>query len=162
MNDSRDTDPDELREAHRRLRRKSDLALLAVALIIVVGSAIGWLATGKRDWMLGGLFFAVFPLVRLLYDHFVLLRSRSDPVETERRLVRLDEKHRRNARTVARWNGLLLVLASLFFFAVALDSGKATSSPRGGLLLALSAIFFIIVGALMMWWGWKKGGKSSS
>jgi len=141
--------PEDLARVHRVMRLVSDLVFGAIALVLVLAGTIVWAITGKRDWLLGGFFYAVFPIIGLFWTHFVLLRPGRDPVKTQMRLTKEYEKQKGNARTVARWNGLILTLAAPVLFLVMLARGDLF-----GALLA-GAIFFV-PGVLAMWWGWRK------
>ena len=105
-------DPQQLAKCHAHWRRVYNRIWLALTLMPAVGGVIVWSFTRNIEHLYSGLFVAIFPLIGLLYNHFVLLNPRRDPLTTQQRLEDLYEKQQINARTVALVNGLMLLIAS--------------------------------------------------
>ena len=64
-------DPAELARIHTRLRRRFNWLWFGAAVLFAGGGAITSAFTRNIYDLYGGLFFAVFPLIGLLLNHFV-------------------------------------------------------------------------------------------
>jgi hypothetical protein len=86
-------DVQKLAECHAKHRRFYDRIWLVIALAISLCGVAVWLVTWNPEHLLSGFFLAIFPVLGLFWNHFILLNPYRDPRETQRRL----EKH------AARW-----------------------------------------------------------
>jgi len=144
-------DPEPLAKGHDNVRRLSDRIWLGLILIIAVGCVIAWLVSGEIENLYGGLFYAAFPLMGLIYTHFFLLNPRRDPVETQQQLVELQEKQQRNARKVALFNGSMLLIASPILILFGITAGLKygiVSALFGG----LAGSVCLVAGLLAIVW----------
>ena len=121
-----------LAESQARLRRLSTWGLGGLAVALVLLGVGGWWLTGEASWLHVCLWFALFVLLRALYNQFCLLNPRRDPIETEKKLT-ANRPGGANARKVTLWNGWIMVVASPFIAMIALGSGIEDYGPSGAL-----------------------------
>ncbi len=134
-------------------RRTCDRLWLAFSSIFAIGGAVTWFFTRNIDHFYGGLFYAVFPFIGLLHNHFILLNPRRDPLKTQQRLEDLNRKQHKNARTVALVNGSMLVLSSPVIIIIGIAAGAAEHGLLGAVMGGLVGSAWFIGGLLgIAWW----------
>src|SRR5688572_9383389 len=84
-------DVQKLAQGHARFRRFYNWVWFGFVCLIASGGALIWLFTRNTEHLLSGFFLATFPLLGLLYNHFLLFNPYRDPIETQRRLERRAE-----------------------------------------------------------------------
>ncbi len=145
-------DPEQLAKCHAHWRRVYDRVWLALALILVLGGAVVWSFTRNIDHLYSGLFYAIFPFIGLLYNHFILLNPRRDPLKTQQRLEDLNRKQQKNARTVALVNGSMLLIASPILIIIGVAAG-AEYGVGGAIIGGIVGSVWLVGGlAAIAWW----------
>ena len=148
-------DLSDLKQSRRSIavmRRVCDGIWLGLSLAIGSIGGIAWLFTRNPECIYAGLFYGAFPLIGFVYFHFVLLNPRRDPAETQQRLVELQHKQQKNARTVAVVNGGIIACFSPFVLIIGVAAG-AQHGVLGVLAGVLMGAVCLTVGLLGIAWG---------
>jgi len=162
MSDRGDPQCERLAARHRRVRRFYSALILFLLVTALLGGAFGWAATRHLDWLYGGLALAAILLVKLLWLHLIVFRPGEDHMETEQRLIRMDHRLARNARTTARWNGLLLILMSGFLLFLPCFPGEEPLRIWERVMVIGMEVGCGLAGIALMRWGWRKKPSDSS
>ncbi len=145
-------DPEQLAKRHAESRRGRNRLYIAMILFYGMSGTIAWSFTQNIVYLFTGLIMAVFPLIYLFYNYFILFNPRRDPLETYRRLKDRRQKRQKNARTVALVNGSMLLIVSPLFIAIAVEN--RAEHGIGGVVAGsfISSIFFVSGLCMVAWW----------
>ncbi len=116
-------DPEQLAKLHAYWRRRYNRVWLALTLISAGLGVVVWCFTRNVEHLYSGLFYAFFPFIGLIYNHFFLFNPQRNSIETQRRMEKLYYKQQKSARTVALINGSMLLIASPLLVVVGMCAG---------------------------------------
>ncbi len=155
MDDSTE-DPEQLAQIHSQWRWIADVLWLGFAMLLAVVGLVVWLITGNVNHFYGFLFYAIFPVIGLLHNHFILFRRSKDPVQTQRRLEKQYHKQQVNARKTSRFNGWMMLIAAPVIALVSVGEGA-----KEGMLQAVLGAAFSAAWAIAAWYSirWESRGK---
>ena len=163
MSDLPTTDRSQLSKQHAHVRRCIDRNWLVTMCVILLASTVGWFFTSSVYWLIGGMLYAAIPLIGLIHNHFFVLNSNSDPVQTQQRLEaraeqqrtrfeKLQAKQRKNSRTVLFWNGSMFVVISPIMFLGGVVRGAQDHGVWGAILGGLLGCFWLASGIGAIVW----------
>lgn len=132
-------------------RRHYNRLWLKLAVGIALTGVISWFYTGNIETLYGWSFFAIFPLLGLVYTSF-LLKPQRDPFETQQRSINLAEKYRKNLRSTGLLNGSLMMIVSPFAFALGVAGGMEEHGVVGAILGALFGVMIFAAGLAGVLW----------
>jgi hypothetical protein len=150
-------DPEHLAKRHAESRRGWNRLYIAMALFYGVSGTIAWAFTQNIVYLFAGLFMAVFPLIYLFYNHFILFNPRQDPLETYRRLKARRQKRQQDKRTTALVNGSMLLIVSPLFIAIAVEN-RAEHGIGGVVAGGFISLMSLVSGLLMIAW-WRRSRR---
>lgn len=116
-------DSQSLQQLHAQARRRFNLLWLGIAVTLVAFGVLAALVLGDLQYVGWGLFAAIFAIIGLIQNHFVLYRRGQPPEKLQAHLEQTWAINQRNAQKAAWLNGGLLVLASPLFFLVGVSAG---------------------------------------
>lgn len=146
------TTTDDLRRQHAHLRKIYCRVWLGMALFILIAGAVGWLLTGSADSLSGGALYAVPAIIGWILTRFFWLNPKRDPVATQERLVQLDIRTQKAARTSSRINGYMFIVSSPIMLVLMVGGGAAEYGVWGGLLGLLVAGLWLAGGVWGVHW----------
>lgn len=152
-----DLDPEHLAKRHAESRRGRNRICIAMILFYGIGCTIGWAFTQNIVYLFTGLFMAVFPLIAILYNHFIRFNPRRDPLETYRRLKDRRLKRQQDKRTTALVNGSLLLIVSPLFIVIAVEN-RDEHGIGGVVACGFISLIFLVSGLLMIAW-WRRSRR---
>jgi len=118
--------------------------------VIVLPLVLAWFFTRNVEHLYGAIFYASFPLMGLLYNHFILFNPRRDAAKTQERLVNLEHKLQKNARTTAFFNGWLLLISSPVLFIIGVGKGAEEEGIVGAIVGGLAGAIWFVGGLWMV------------
>ena len=143
-------DADRLAAIHSFWRKRHGRIWLAAAALVAIAFLAAWLATDNRDYLYSAIFFPFIPLSGYVYWCFFLLNPRREPEVTQQKMVELERQQQRNARTVAKVNGTILLLASPIFLLLAAGTSYESLGWPGAVLGLIAVGVCFIAGPLAM------------
>jgi Na+/melibiose symporter-like transporter len=142
-------DSQTLSQLHAQARRRFNLIWLGIVVTLIIFGVLAALVLGDLQYVGWGLFGAIFAVIGLIYNHFVLFRRGLPPEELQAELEQRWIANQRNAQMAARVNGGLLVLASPLFFLVGVSAG-AELGGSGAVMGAIAGSVGLGTGLLLI------------
>jgi hypothetical protein len=135
MTTQSEQDVEQLALLQLRQRRVYDRIWTVLTAICILGGGVAWLITRQFEHFGWGLFFAIFTVIGLVYNHWFLFRK--DPIETQKLQETLLVKHRSSARRIGFVNGTIMMLFSPVILCVAVGNAASFLESLLGVLAAV-------------------------